>query len=97
VPFLGIGPVRRDDPDIISLDVSREKNVEGVRCGSRKYQIARQVFVVRVCLDQLVATNRSQDCLARDESPRKAHVHVICPQDASASDAVLNESDRVVR
>jgi len=71
--------------------------MERVRPVSRKDQVAGEILVVRVRLDQLVAVHRGQDHLPRNEPPRKPHVHMVRPQESASADAVLDESDRIVR
>lgn len=63
----------------------------------RENQIARTVLVVWVRLDQLIGGHGRQDHLAGNEPADKPHVHVVRPEDSFSTDAVLDESNRVIR
>ncbi len=97
MPLPEVGAVRRDKADIIALDIHRAQHMECLGALPAQQQVARQVLIIGVRLDQLLGVDRRQDRLARNEAARKAHIHVVSPEDSTSTNAVLDEADRVVR
>jgi hypothetical protein len=63
----------------------------------REDQVAGEVLVVGVRLDEFVGGYRGEDGLARDEPICKPHVDLVGPEELALPDTVLNEPNRVVR
>jgi len=71
--------------------------MEGIRAGSAEYKIAREVLVFWIGLHKFKGVDDPEDGFPWDESTRQAHVDVVGPKDTTASDALLNEPDRITR
>ena len=63
---------------------------------SREDQVAGEVLVVRIRLNEVVRGNRGENHLPRDEPPSEPHVDVVGPQQAPPTDTILDEADRTI-
>ena len=79
------------------MDVGREQDVKRVAIVAPEGQVAREVLVVGLRLDQFVCADRHNDQFSRNEPAGEPHVDVVRPQQTSTTDAVLDESDRIFR
>ena len=64
---------------------------------SAEDQVGGEILVVGVRLDEFVARDRREDELSRNEAAGGARVDVVAPEEAPAADAILDESDWILR
>ena len=79
------------------MNIDCEQRMERFRVVSGEDQVAREVLVVGVRLDEFVAGHRGEDRLPRNEPARQPDVDMVGPEEPPSADAILDESDRVGR